>query len=268
MPILTRLLGLAALAVAGLGALAACGRPGSPGGGPPAPLRVGLEAAYPPFETTTERGEIVGFDVDLVRALAERLGRPLELRPMQFDSLIPELQSGRIDVVCSGMSWLPERAEVVDFSRPYVRIRMAVMVNRERAAAVKAIADLDAAGTVVAVQRGTSGEVKAKSAFPKAEIRPFDNQVDASNEVAAGRAHAFVYDLVSVRELAAKEPARLRILEGDLGSETYCMAFAKGSPLVAPADAFLVEASAPGGLVERLFERWKPGAERVGPDGK
>jgi polar amino acid transport system substrate-binding protein len=182
---------------------------------------------------------------------------------MQFDTLIPELQAGRIDLVCSGMSHLPERAKVVDFSRPYVRITMSVLVSREKAAGVARIADLDAPGTVVAVQRGTSGEAKARAAFPRAEIRPYDNQVDASKEVAAGRAHAFVYDMVSVRKLAEAEPAKLRVLDGDLGAEVYCMAFAKGSPLRAAADTFLEDAARPGGRIDALLAKWKPAVERA-----
>lgn len=247
----------------------ACG-PSSKGDAPAArpPLVVGMEAAYPPFESVQPNGDIVGLDVDLVRALGERLGRPVTLRNLQFDALIPELQAGRIDMVASGMSRLPERALKVDFSRPYARIVMSILLSTSRAADVKTAADLDRAGVVVAVQRGTSGEMKAKAAFPKAEIRPFDNQVDASKEVAAGRAHAFVYDMVSVRKLAEKEPAALRVLGETLGGEDYCMAFPKGSPLVAEANAFLDEAAKPGGLLSRLVETWKPEAESAPADAK
>ena len=264
---------LAAAACALALAVASCGPSDDkegPGASPPAsaPLRIGLEAAYPPFEATDDRGEVEGFDVDLARALAESLGRPAVFRNMKFDALIPELQAGRIDVICSGMSFLPERELVVDFSRPYVQVTMGVLVSTEKGAAVKTIADLESAGTVIAVQRGTSGEIKGKERFPAAEFRPFATEVDAASEVAAGRAHAFVYDMVSVRKLAEKFPGRVRIVEGDLGGEVYCMAFAKGSPLVAAADAFLVRASEPGGVIDRLMSKWKPDAKRWEPAGK
>jgi polar amino acid transport system substrate-binding protein len=257
--------------LAGLGlacAAAACGGSGPEAPPAAAPLRVGLEAAYPPFESVDASGAFVGFDVDLARGLAEALGRPAEFRNLSFDALIPDLQAGRLDVVCSAMSWLPERAQAVDFSRPYLQVRMGVLASRERAASVRALSDLDAPGTVVAVHRGTSGEVKARESFPRAEVRPYDSEVDAASEVAAGRAHAFVYDMVSVRKLAAKEPDRVRVLDGDLGREVYCMAFPKGSPLVGPADRFLDAASAPGGLIDRLMERWGPDAERVASETK
>lgn len=227
-----------------------------------------MEAAYPPFESVEADGEIVGFDVDLVRALGERLGRPVELRNMAFDALIPELRAGRIGMVASGMSRTTERARVVDFSRPYVRITMAVLVSVRSAADVSRAAELDRAGVAIAVQRGTTGESKARAAFPRAEIRPFDNQVDASKEVAAGRAHAFVYDMVSVRKLAEQEPDLLRVLADTLGDEDYCLVFPKGSPLVAEANAFLDEAARAGGLLDQLVARWRPGAERAAADAK
>lgn len=233
------------------------------GGGGPARLRIGLEAQYPPFESVDATGEIVGFDVDLARGLAEATGRTPEFRNMAFDALLPELEAGRIDMICSAMSFTEERAKKVAFSRPYVRVRMGVLVSASKAADVSGIADLDRDGVVVAVQRGTSGETKAREAFPKARIAPYDNEVDASTEVAAGRAHAFVYDMVSVGKLAAKAGAAVRVLPGDLGSEEYCMAFAKGSPLAEQANRFLDAASAPGGLVETLMERWKPAVEPV-----
>jgi ABC-type amino acid transport substrate-binding protein len=265
---------LAGLVAALFAVLAAAGCKDEQGSGEaaspatPVPLVVGTEAAYPPFETIDKDNEIVGFDVDLVRALGERLGRPVSFRNMAFNALIPELQAGRIGMVASGMSRLPERAKVVDFSRPYVRITMSVLVSNKRAPDVVRAADLDKEGIVVAVQLGTSGEAKARAAFPKAEIRPFDTQVDASKEVAAGRVHAFVYDMVSVRKLATLEPELLRVLDDTLGGEDYCLAFPKGSPLVAQANAFLDEAAREGGLLDQLVAKWKPDAERAAADAK
>jgi len=118
---------------------------------------------------------------------------------------------------------------------------------------------------VIAVHRGTTGEQKAKGAFPKAKVEPYDTEVDASAQVEAGRAHAFVYDLQSVRKLAARAPDKLRVLDGDLGAEAYCMAFRKGSPLVERSREYLDGISAPGGEMDRMVERWELTAEPVRP---
>lgn len=233
------------------------------GGGGAEKLRIGLEAQYPPFESVGASGEVEGFDVDLARGLAAFLGREAEFRNMAFDALLPELQAGRIDAICSAMSWTEERSKAVSFTRPYVRVRMGVLVHAGKAAFAAQAADLDRDDVVIAVQRGTSGESKARAAFPKARVAPYETEVDASSEVAAGRAHAFVYDMVSVRKLAAKAGSAVRVLPGDLGSEDYCIAFAKGSPHTEPADRFLDGASAPGGLIETLMARWQPAVEAV-----
>ncbi len=241
-------------------ALCACARPAG------APLRVGIEAKYAPFESITPAGEFEGFDVDLAREIGKSLGRPVEFRDMGFDSLIPELQAGRIDMICSGMSYTAERAEVVDFTRPYAQSPMSVLVNVERTAGLTKASELDDPRRVIAVQRGTTGEKKARAAFPTAQFRDFDVEVDAGTEVGTGRADAFVYDYLSVAKYAKQYPAATRVLPESLGTEDYCIAVAKGSELRARVDAALDAMKAPGGALSRLMDKWLPGAaEKLKP---
>jgi len=243
----------------------ACG----PSTGPPAPggsgtpLRVGLEAKYPPFESKTAAGKLEGFDVDLAEAIGRHLGREVTFSDMDFDALIPELQAGRLDFVCSAVSRTPERAEQVDFSRPYARVPMGVLVSAERVPEGGGLAALEADGVTIAVQRGTSGEKKAAERFPRAKLVQFATEVDAATEVTAGRAHAFVYDVVSVVKLHEKDPGTTRILDLDLGTEDYAIAFPKGSPLRAPVDAFLATGREPGGAVDAVFARWRAELDRL-----
>ncbi|MDK2950409.1 MAG: polar amino acid transport system substrate-binding protein [Kosmotogales bacterium] len=90
--------------------------------------KVGTEATFPPFEYV-ENGEIVGFDVDLIKAIAEAEGFDVEFVDMSFDSLIPALVSGNIDIVIAAMTINEERAEVVDFSDPYWTANQSVVVK-------------------------------------------------------------------------------------------------------------------------------------------
>lgn len=240
---------------------AACGGPDDRDGG--APLRVGLEAAYPPFESVQADGTLVGLDVDLARAIGAHLGRPVELQNMAFDALLPELQAGRLDFVCSAVSRTPERAAVVDFSSPYARVPMGVLVAAQRHPAGAGLEALEAAGISIAVQRGTSGEKKAVERFPKARIVQFGTETEAATEVVLGRADAFVYDIVSVAKLHEKDPAATRILDLDLGTEEYAIAFPKGSPLRAPIDAFLEQGRREGGAVHAIYARWRSELDRL-----
>lgn len=248
----------AALALALLGTtLTACGDGGA------SALRVGIEAKYPPFETVNAKGEFEGFDIDMIRALGQSLGRSVEFKDMAWDSLIPELQAGRIDLVCSGMSYTEERAKVVDFSQAYAQSPMSVLVGLGRAKDVTTLAQLNDANVHIAVQRGTTGETKARAALPNATFMLYDTEADAAREVATGRLHAFVYDYLSVDKFAKQYPDTTRVLDESLGSEQYCMVMPKGSPLRPQVDAFLAEAGKPGGKLDELMKKWLPSPEKL-----
>src|SRR5262245_9141941 len=182
-----------------MAALPACRKegdaPSEPGG---APLRVGIEAKYPPFESLKGPGEFEGFDIDLARELGKALGRPVTFEDMDWDSLIPSLQSDRIDLVCSGMSRTMDRMKLIDFSNPYAQSPMSVLVNTDLAKDVTRLSQLDDASVRIAVQRATTGATKAKAAFPKAQFVEFGTENDAAATVGTGRNHAFVYDFLSV----------------------------------------------------------------------
>jgi polar amino acid transport system substrate-binding protein len=251
-------LGLA-LAAAFLGA---CGAKDAPKDAAAAPLRVGMEIAYKPFEFVDETGKPAGFDVDLVTALAAHLGRPVECVNLGFDTLINELTSGRIDVICSGMSYTDERAKTVDFTRSYAGSPMFVLAGVEKVKEGTSLDDLDKPDVKIAVQRGTTGETKARERFKKADFLVFGTQGEAGDTVATGRAHLFVYDKVTIETLHEQHKDTTRILAGDLGQESYCMAVAKGSPLKAQIDAFLAEETKPGRKVDELLKKWVPGWEQ------
>jgi polar amino acid transport system substrate-binding protein len=242
-------------------ALTACRKPREHAAQPAAdPLRVGIEAKYPPFESLVGVNKYEGFDIDLARELGKALGRPVKFEDMDWDSLIPSLQSDRVDVVCSGMSWTEERTKLIDFSEPYAQSPMSVLVNKELAKDVTKPAQLDDSTVRVAVQRGTTGATKAKAAFPGAQFVEFGTENEAAATVGTGRNHAFVYDFLSVAKYAKQYPDTTRVLDDSLGAENYCMAVKQGSPLRAEIDRFLAEAKKEGGTIERLMDRWLPGA--------
>ena len=97
------------------GALAACS--GSKG----KTYKVGTEPTYPPFDTTNEDGDIIGFDMDLMKAIAKDQGFEVEFASFDFDALIPALKSDSADIVIAGMNITPERAKQVDFSDSYYK---------------------------------------------------------------------------------------------------------------------------------------------------
>lgn len=173
-------------------------------------LVVGMELAYPPFETKDAAGNPSGVSVDLARELGHYLGREVRIENIAWDGLIPSLQSGAVDVVISSMTITEERAKVVTFSEPYARAYLAFLVAQD--SPVQSVADLNAAGRTVAVKKGTTGEILARTSLPDAAINAFTSENAAVTEVVQGKADAFVYDQLTIYRQARQNPGTVRML--------------------------------------------------------
>lgn len=220
------------------------------------PLIVGMELAYPPFEMRDEKGEPAGVSVDLARALAESLGRPIRIENLPFDGLIPALKTGRIDLIISSVTATPERALSIDFSEPYLRTGLCLLVGI--GSSIRSIADLDAPGKTVAVKKGTTGHLYANQHLKKARILVLDKEAACVLEVSQGKANAFIYDQMSTFKNWQRTPQTTRALLTPFQQESWAIGARKGSPeLIGRVNAFLAEFRSKGGL-ERLGDKWLP----------
>ena len=159
-------------------------------------LVVGMELAYPPFETTDEQGNPDGISVQMAYALGEYLNRPVRIENMAWAGLIPSLTTGKIDIILSSMTITEERAKTVAFSDPYAKSQLSLLVNND--SPVQVFDDLAAPGRMLAVKKGTTGHIFALEHLPEANIVVFDKESAAVLEVAQGRADAFIYDALTV----------------------------------------------------------------------
>ncbi len=160
---------------------------------------VGMELAFPPFETTDAKGNPAGISVDLAYDLGEALGRPVKIENIAFSGLIPALQTNKIDLILSSMTVTEERLESIDFSIPYANAWLALLININ--SPVETVSDLNAEGRSVAVKRGTVGHIYAQEHLPQAEIMVFDKESACALEVAQGKVDAFIYDTMSIHKL-------------------------------------------------------------------
>ena len=160
------------------------------------PLIIGMELAYPPFETKDDAGNPSGISVDLANALGDYLERPVQIENTNWDGLIPSLQTGKVDVVISSMTITEERKKVVDFSEPYSRSYLALLVNK--ASGIEAIEDLDQEGKVIDVKKGTVGAIYAQKHLSKATINALSSENAGVTEVLQGKADAFIYDQLTI----------------------------------------------------------------------
>ncbi|MEA4927006.1 MAG: basic amino acid ABC transporter substrate-binding protein [Syntrophomonadaceae bacterium] len=157
-------------------------------------LNVGTEATYPPFEYM-ENNEYVGFDMDLIRAIAEAEGMEVKITPLGFDALIPAVQAGTVDCIISAMTIKEDRAKVVDFSTPYFKAGLIVAVAQNNTD-IKGLDDLK--GKRLAAEVGTTGlnasnGVKAKDA--KTTVKVFDSVGEAFMELEKGGVDAVINDM-------------------------------------------------------------------------
>ncbi len=191
------------------------------------PLIVGMELAYPPFETKDESGKPMGISVDLAYALGEYLDRPVEIENTNWDGLIPSLQTGKVDVVISSMTITDERREVIDFSIPYAQTYLGLLVNKN--AQINEAADLNDSTRTIAVKKGTTGDVYANKNLQNATINRLSSESACVTEVVQGKADAFIYDLLTIYRQNKENPDTTEaILVSFKDGEEWGMAVKKG----------------------------------------
>jgi len=189
---------------------------------------VGMELKYPPFESTDAKGAPVGLDVDLARMIAKDLGVELEIKDMEWTGLIPALQTGKIDLIISGITGTLERAKTITFTSAYFTTGLCALLSTRRAPDVNTVEALDDAKRVIAVKTGTTADIVAARRFPKATINRYKDESACVQEVVNGRADAFLYDQLSIARHAKEFPQATRAILKPFTYEPFCIAMRKG----------------------------------------
>lgn len=226
------------------------------------PLIIGMELAYPPFETKDDGGNPSGVSVDLAKALGEYVGRPVKIENLNWDGLIPSLQTGKVDLVISSMTITDERKEVVDFSIPYSRSYLALLVNKE--SGVERVEDLDQEDKVVDVKKGTIGAIYAKKHLTNATVNALTSENSAVTEVLQGKADAFIYDQLTVYRQHLENPELTHILQIPAqDSEDWGMVVKKGNTeLLSKVDDFIRDFKAKDGF-DQITEQYMAEEKQV-----
>lgn len=222
----------------------------------PGVLTVGTEPGYPPFEMTGTDGEIKGFDIDVVSGLADTLGLELKLMPTEFDGLIPSLQTRKIDLIASGMTITPERAEIVDFTNSYYEVGQVLLMRKELEQRVRLPADLNDSEFRIAVQTGTTGQFAAQEHMPLARLQFYESGQVAADAVLRGAADALVFDDPLVRIFAAEHPTRVTaVLEPFTQEELGFAVHKNNTKLLESVNTYLSAVRATG-EIDKLAKKW------------
>ena len=206
-------------------------------------LTMATNAAFPPYEMTTDAGEFEGIDVDTAKAIAEKLGLELQIDDMDFDAALLSVQQGKADIVMAGVTVTDERKAVMDFSDSYATGIQSIIVPESSDIA----SPDDLAGKKIGTQRGTTGYIYCSDDFGDDAVVAYDNGLTAVQALNNGQVDAVVIDNAPAKEYVAANPG-LTILDTSYAEEDYAIGMAKGSSLEAAVNAALEELKADGTL--------------------
>lgn len=213
-----------------------------------------MDATYPPFEFVNEKNEISGVSVELGREIARALGREVEFRNINFDGLITALKTGSIDLVVSSMTANEERRKSIDFSDPYVKTGLSILVAKN--SPVQKADDLRTPGRRLVVRLGTTGEMWARKEVPQAQIVALDTDAACVLEVTKGGVDAWVYDQISIMNYHDRHRETTRALLAPLREEVWAIGMNQNQPETkAKINEVLAKFRADGGFA-RLSDRF------------
>ena len=187
-------------------------------------LVMATNAEFPPYEYH-DGGEIVGIDAEIAKAIAGELGMELEIEDIAFDSIIPEITSGKADMGLAGMTVTEDRKQSVDFSDTYAKASQKVIVKEDSEIA----SPDDLAGKIVGVQLGTTGDIYVSDLEADGTtVERYNKGFEAVQALSQGKIDAVVIDGEPAKTFVAQTEG-LKILEDSFTDEEYAIAVKKGN---------------------------------------
>lgn len=220
---------------------------------------VGLDDTFAPLGFRDANGELAGFDVELAKAMGEKLGKKLILQPIDWSMKETELNSGNIDLIWNGYTITDERKEKVDFTVPYLDNKQIIVVLADSPIQTKA----DLAGKAVGAQSESSAvtamekEADLYASFKDGKAVTFEDNNQALMDLDAGRIEAVVADEVVVRYyINLKGAENYRILDDDFGAEEYGVGIRKGDTKTVEAFNQAYEELKADGTLAEIATKW------------
>ncbi len=191
-------------------------------------LRVGM-STFKPWAMKDKTGKLIGFEIDVATRVAKDMGVKVEFVPTKWAGIIPALLTGKFDVIIGGMGILPKRNLKVNFTIPYDLTGMSIVANKELAAGFDSLEDFNRPEVTLSVRLGATPVAAAKKFLPRAQLRKFDDESMAYQELLNGKAHAVVGSAPTPAFYAVKYPDKLFLpLEETFTKEPIGFAVKKG----------------------------------------
>lgn len=220
---------------------------------------VGLDDSFPPMGFKDEKNEIVGFDIDLAKDVAKRLGREVEFKAIDWNSKEAELKSGRVDILWNGLDITDKRKENMLFSEPYMDNRQIVFVAKNGKVSVAGEADL--AGKTIGTQSGGTTEEyfenKPELKASMKEVKYYPDYINAFMDLENGRLDAVVGDEIIGRYYISKHPDEIQAIDTVIGTVSqFGIAFRKDDQKLRDEVQKVFDEMKADGTVAKISEKW------------
>ena len=220
----------------------------------PGKLIMSTNAAFPPYEMTTDSGEFEGIDIETAQAIADKLGLELQIDDMDFDAALLAVQQGKSDMVMAGVTVTDERQNVMDFTDSYATGIQSIIVKEDSPIATVDDLYADGADYQIGVQQDTTGDIHCSDDFGDDHVQRFNKGADAVAALVSGKLDCVVIDNEPAKSFVAANEG-LKVLETAYAVEDYAAAFAKGSELTEPFNQALEELIADG-TVKTIVDKY------------
>ena len=214
-------------------------------------LTMSTNAAFPPYEMTTDTGDFEGIDIEVAGAIAKKLGLELQVDDMDFDAALLAAQNGKSDIVMAGVTVTDERQKVMDFSDTYAEGIQSIIVPEDSDIAS---AD-DLAGKIIGTQRGTTGYIYCTDDFGEDSVVAYDDGLTAVQALNNGQVDAVVVDNAPAKEFVAANPG-LKILDTAYAQEDYAIGVAKGNTELLNAINGALEELQADGTLQSIVDKY------------
>jgi cystine transport system substrate-binding protein len=220
-------------------------------------LKVGLMGTYAPYNFLNDKQEIDGFDADIAKEVAKRIGVKAEFAPQDFSGLIPSLQAGNIDVIISQVTITDERKQQIDFTQPYITNSVKIIVQQDNTAITKLE---DFKGKKIGVGLGTNDETYLrKEVLPKIgnfDIKTYDDVITSLADLNAGRIDATINNMYALKPVVEKNGFKIKAVGEPIKSDKAGIAVKKENPqFLAALDKALTDIKADG-TYNTIFKKW------------
>ena len=216
----------------------------------PGKLIMSTNAAFPPYEMTTDSGEFEGIDIETAQAIADKLGLELQIDDMDFDAALLAVQQGKADMVMAGVTVTDERQNVMDFTDSYATGIQSIIVKED--SDIASVDDL--AGKKIGTQRGTTGYLYCSDDFGDENVVAYDNGLTAVQMLNNGQVDCVVIDNAPAKEFIAANPG-LKLLDTAY-VESYAIGVGKGNTELKDAINTALEELKADGTLQAIVDKY------------